>query len=71
MNRFLRQHPKVVSDHTLFGFTRGYCEIIAAKLARQNGFEYTGEESYLMWVQNTQKLIDFVSEKYFARAYFY
>ena len=48
----------------------GYCEIIAAKLARQNGFEYAGEKSYLMWVQNTQKLIDFVSEKYFARAYF-
>jgi len=48
----------------------GYCEIFAAKIAAKLGFGYNMDGVYAEYARETQKIIDFVGETYFARAYF-
>lgn len=50
----------------------GYCEIFAKQLAANMGFAAYNIDAgpYRDYAHNVQKLIDFTSEKYVARAYF-
>lgn len=49
----------------------GYCEIFAARIAAKLGYPYSYEHGpYGDYARATQQLIDFVTEHYFARAYF-
>jgi len=48
----------------------GYCEIFAAKIAAKLGQGYNMDGVYADYARETQKIIDFVGDTYFARAYF-
>jgi hypothetical protein len=49
----------------------GYCELFATRIAARLGYQYTYTDGpYADYARETQKLIDFVTETYFARAYF-
>lgn len=48
----------------------GYCEIFAEKIAAKLGFGYNMDGVYAEYARETQKIIDFVGDTYFARAYF-